>query len=254
MLDGSTNLHHGVPRSFTGAFIQQNISKVDRQEHEDFHAMAGHLPPDFFVRKIVLSSVDWKNAEGLVLPIGFFRDMLGQLLCDDWRKLYKNGVFARPNNDIRGIESDALKSIHVHSHIAAEGYLNAGALEFLHAGTHIPPQDVGYLNNAMNYFEEESPTGVLNAFLRSSNDKGDIKWSKPLLSSVRRDLLETIRLARPEQMRRSYHDRMEHVLESHRAFLRTTAVHWKPNTADYQSIIERNYRQPAFSAFLKQSA
>ncbi len=248
---GYSNRHHGVPRSFLGSSEQSNLSLVDAEEHGLFHAMAGHLPPDYLTRRSMLSSVDWTDRYGKMLPAEVFEDVLNELTPSDWGSMYQPGAI-RSGFQHEWEEKDFAKgAIHVQMQICREQYDVADALNSTLRRQHLSPRRVYFRNAISNFFHEENPTDVLRKYLLDVSDH-DVKWIKPLSMSVRSRLLTALKDGKPEKpsVRRSRD--MEDIMVEHRRRLASCMHSWEPRVTTFETFIASHTETvPMFRDYLQ---
>lgn len=247
MLDGSTNLHHGVPRSFTGTNEDENLSATDIREHAFFHVVTGHQPPDFFHRDVLLSSVDWRSGSGLALPIGFYRDAIKLLLRENWQDCYsENTIRTESRCDF---ELFVCASIHIQNKLIRESYQAADALNFIRSGAHLSPRSKSFLKESSKFFGQHSPAGIMNEFMWARNGKGEYKWSKPVTPEFRFELHKITRSKGLEQPNRKYNRNLEELMQEYRRQLQVRLFDWSPNPEEYREHIDAQPERYPFAHF-----
>lgn len=243
MKPGTSNRHHGVPRSFTGSNDDSNLTTLDEREHARFHLMAGHQPPCFFTRGLLLSSVDWQNAAGSSIPVGAFRAAFAQLMQPDWKNLYVRGTVRDPGQVHSGEEGYwARAAVHLNNRLYEESFLTADAMAYLESGQHPRPSSRGFRSDAMEFFGAVSPPEAAASYFISRTGSGDYKWTKPLLQPVRREMLGVLRGAKPEVRRNKQRAELLQLLEEHRHRLLGCLSGWEPRSRDYERLISADGR------------
>lgn len=247
----TSNRHHGIPRSFLGSSDDRNISIINAQEHADFHAVAGHLPPDYFLRRMILSVVNWKNDRGKSLPANVFQGFLEELTSDKWSQMYQLGTIQEI--DKSETEDDiflARTAIHIQQQICREQYDTADAFHAICQRQHLSPRRVAFRNAAMDFLGRDSPTEALRRYLLDTSYH-DIKWVKPLSLSVRSRLLTLLRKGAPEKPSRHRQRDILDSMEYHRDRLLTCMATWEPRISDFTSVISKHSDIPFFQDYLK---
>jgi hypothetical protein len=251
MHSGYSNRHHGVPRSFLGSGEGTlNLTIVDAQEHADFHEMAGHIPPDYFVRRAVLSMIDWKDSMERRLPSFIFFDLLDELTIKNWHSMYQPGTIRTQIKGDHEKESFAKASIHVHTYLCNEQYAVGDAINAVLRNGNISPERTGFREDITSFFDRDNPAEALRHYLLADNDKGDLKWVKPFDPGIRSRLLSTLRQVKPEKPGRHYKRNVEDILETHRDRLVGCINQWQPRISDFESFIQMNGEVPFFKRYL----
>ncbi len=246
---GYSNRHHGVPRSFLGSSDQSNLSLVDAEEHGLFHAMAGHLPPDYLMRRAILSAADWTDKEGKALPAPLFEGMLAELTPSDWKQLYQPGTIRETFQDVYEEVTFAKAAIHVQMQICREQYDVADALHATLREKHLSPKRVAFRHAMGSFFYHTNPADAIRQYLLDVNEH-DIKWVKPLSMSVRSHVFNVLREGKPERPARNRRRDIYDSLEDHRDRLITCMERWEPRVSEFETVIAHNRAIPFFNQFL----
>lgn len=246
---GYSNRHHGVPRSFLGSSEKGNLSIVDAVEHSDFHTMAGHLPPDYLMRRAILSAADWRDEDGKALPPSVFEGLLEELTVPDWKKMYQPGTIRDAFRDEPEEIQFAKAAIHIQMQICREQYDTADALNATLRQRHLSPKRVAFRGAMNEFFLHSNPADAIRQYLLDVNDN-DIKWVKPLSLSVRSRLLTVLRDGKPEKPARNNQRDMHDVIQEHRDRLVMCMNSWEPRITEFETVIAQNRAIPFFRQFL----
>jgi hypothetical protein len=250
MSSGYSNRHHGVPRSFLGSGEgNRNLSIVDVQEHAQFHEVAGHIPPDYFLRRSILSTVDWRTDMGEALPSDVYFQILDELTVPDWRSMYEHGSIRTHMSAEHDRPLFAKAAIHVQNHVCAEQYAVADALNAVLRNANVSPERTAFRDRLGKFFGNDNPAKALRTFLIDSNDH-DLKWVKPLSQSVRSRILTALTEAKPERPGRYFRRNMEDILEEHRQRLQACIDLWEPRVSQFESFIMQHRELPFFQRYL----
>lgn len=245
-----SNRHHGVPRSFLGSSEGDgNLTVVDAEEHTRFHEMAGHLPPDYFIRKAILSAVDWRSSMGKVLPVEIFANVLDEVRAGNWHSMYQDKTVRTRMHSENENHSFARAAIHIQNHLCDEQYAVSDAIYAVQRNGNIAPERVGFREDILDFFQKENPFAAIRAYLLDST-KTDLKWVKPLELQIRSRLLEILRKSQPEN-KGDYHKRnMEDLLQQHRECLIDCINGWEPRIQKFETFIMQNSRKILYKEFL----
>ncbi len=251
MHSGYSNRHHGVPRSFLGSSEgKRNLTIVDAQEHEDFHDMAGHLPPDYFVRRAALSMIDWKDTRGHSIPLYVYYGLLEEMTATKWHDMYQPGTIRTHMKVDEEKASFAKTSIHIQTHLCSEQYAVGDAINAVLHNGNISPERTSFRSDMTSFFNRENPAEALRQYLLDENNERDLKWVKPLDVSVRSRLLTTLQRVKPEKPGRFYQRNIEDLLERHRSLLMECMNNWEPRISDFEPFIQMHREIPFFNKYL----
>lgn len=233
--------HHCVPHSFDGAAGRVNLARVTEGEHNRFHLMTGHSPPDFFLRRFLIGSMAWEDRNGRSLPPGIFQDVLSILTPEDWRTLYRSGTFIVPHPHDEGEALRKAKAaFHVAWYLDREMSLTMDQIGLL--GIHKRPP-IGLAQESQgihHFFGKDRPHVLMRTFLLDGEDKGELKWVKSMREDVRQELLKIIRSTRMERLlRNGASQRIFDLLLDHHARLVECAKIWQPNLRDHAGTLKR---------------
>lgn len=245
----STNLHHGVPRCFTGTNEDENLSTTDIKEHVGFHGATGYQPPDFYSRELLLASADWRSPSGLALPISFYRDSIELLLRENWQDCYSENTIRDPANTRNDFELFVTASIHIQNRVTKESYQAADAINAIRSKTHLSPRSKGFLRDSSKFFGQHSPAKILNEFMWARNGKGEYKWSKPVTAGFRYDMHKITRSRSLEQPNRKYNHQLEELMQEYRRQLQVRLFNWSPNPEEYREHIDAQPERYPFAHF-----
>jgi hypothetical protein len=226
--DKEINDHHCVSRSFLGSNESINISSIPVQEHNAFHKAAGYRPPDFFLRKLLLSSVHWHDQEGHFIAQGFYDDVLDVLMKDDWRTLYVSSAIKRPS----GGNGQTKSAAHLQLHVYEEQNVASDAIGALAMGKYVCKETRDFVNDVMLFYQTNEPAGVMYKYLTDRNSQEDFKWVKPLLPNIHSELCTLAKRARVEYMAKENRAKLMQRLMHHRHDLVECAQSWQPSLHD----------------------
>lgn len=233
--DEEINDHHCVSHSFLGSNEGINITKVPVHEHNAFHKAAGYRPPDFLLRKLLLSSVHWHDQNGHFISQGFYDDALDALMRDDWRTLYVPSAIKRPN----GGNGHTKPAMHLQLHVYEEQNVASDAIGALAMGRYVCKETRDFVNNIMMFFKTNMPVSVVYKYLTDVNKDRERKWVKPLLPDVHSELCTLAKKARVEHMQKKNRAKLMQRLMQHRHDLVESAQNWQPSLHDsFDAIVE----------------
>ncbi|MDD4627906.1 MAG: hypothetical protein PHE68_00740 [Candidatus Peribacteraceae bacterium] len=227
--------HHCVPHSFDGAATRVNLSKVTQAEHNSFHQMTGHSPPDFFLRRFLIGSVGWMDQKGRSLSPSLYQDVLSILTPNDWRDLYQTGTFIVPHGRDQGEALRKAKAaFHVAWYLDREMSLIMDQIGLL--GIHkLPPYGtVQEMQGIHHFFGKDRPHVLMRTFLLDGQDAGELKWVKSLREDVRQELLTVLRTTKLERLTSNgSSQRIFDLLLDHHSRLVECTKNWQPNLRNH---------------------
>jgi len=228
----TTNQHHGMPRSFDGGNDSSvNITTIDIEEHDLFHQLAGHLPPDFLIRQKVLETIGWHDGKFRMLPPSFYDDMFAILTPHDWRELYHSRTFRMPSSAQKAKSHAAL---HIFTSLGAEITQIHDAIACLGGSKdYIAQTSQNALKNFMFFFRAKSPVRSMQNYLADTNEVREYKWTKPLIQSTRRDLGTALSDTRLETMTANSHERIIWILRNQKKHIERSQEEWEPTFDQY---------------------
>ena len=232
--------HHCVPHSFDGAGNRVNLSKVPERDHNNFHHMTGHSPPDFFLRRFLIGSVAWQDNRDRSLPPGMYSDVLSILTPEDWRTLYQPGTFVTPHPHDEGEALRKAKAaFHVAWYLDREMSLIMDQIGLL--GIHkLPPLGTAQeMQGIHHFFGKDRPHVLMRMFLLDGQEVGELKWVKPMRADIRQELLKILRTSKLERLTANGSSRkIFDLLLDHHARLVECAKIWQPNLRDHAGTLK----------------
>ena len=250
---GASNEHHGLPRSFTGSSDICNLTRVNEYEHEEFHTMAGHAPPDFFIRTLMLSSIRWRDENDKGIPPAMIADVINAVMKDDWRDNYSKKAFLSPEKCPQSFHRFAIASIHIHEHLLREQQLTCQSAKRIFKAKKSAEDAVLFRQSAAAFFHvnDADPLKTISRFLTSESRIHGIKWSKPLHNDIRSALVEIVRHP-TEYIGKRRSETIRDVLSQHRENLVSCLSHWQPNISAYLPYIQNKAKERMFQLFLEE--
>jgi len=226
------NDHHGVPQSFLGSNDgKTNITRMPVSLHNAFHHMAGHLPPASFMRKLMLSSVNWHEEDGKMLPPGLCKDVLEEFTPKDWRHLYQNGAI-RPVDEQNATNGQTKSAIHIYLNLWEEQRLVADAFQALGVSQYISKDSRAFTKDAMLFFNTDNPVNAMHGYLTAENDHEQRLWTKPLRNNLNREMSKLTASVVTEHLTLTSRKKLLQTLNDHHMRLSDRAKQWEPVMAD----------------------
>ncbi len=241
--------HHGVPFSFTGSNESLNLSEIQKGIHNYFHRMAGHSPPCFVGRKILIASTDWRSISGYGIPVEYYRDALGALMKDNWKHLYRTEAIRPETSEER--ENFARGAIHLYMHLAQEKDFTEDARNARGGIVNVSSHRQKFLKNALSFFETKKPTEAIKRLMNQTNEKGEYRWTKPFAKGARRRINEFAPYTKLQTIRRDDKEELRELLAEHSRKISEVMRIWEPNITTYANVIQELKNQPFFEAFLR---
>lgn len=241
------NDHHGLPRSFLGSSDQTvNISRLYKYEHDAFHQVAGHLPPDGFLRTVTLSSIGWKNPSGLSIEEDFYRELLSQLTPLTWESMYQRAAI---NHFLRQDEPDryGMAALHMHQLLQSEMRVVRQIIQSLLVGSLEQTQPLQKTIRYLDFFRRDNPVSAMYAFLTEISEDGDKKWAKPLNPSVYSKLCSVTKNPLLVYRRRSTYSHLLKLMEGHLQRLVVVSREWTPHLREVEDNLSLRTRENIYA-------
>ncbi len=225
------NDHHCVPRSFLGSNADINVSRLSVPEHDAYHRVAGFRPPDFLIRKVLLASINWHDAEGKMIPARLYQEAFMLLTPDDWRSFYDSSSMRRIEEAPNG--NGATKAaVHVHMHLWEEQAMVAEAIASVGISRYLSPQVRDFSNNFMSFFRTDDPIAALRNYLQDSSETKERKWTKPLTPSAFSHFCDLTKSKVNEVMSVNSRQQLLTALVDHHVQLNRCIGRWQPSVID----------------------
>lgn len=197
------NEHHGVPRSFLGSSVDENITKLYADEHAAFHKLAGHVLPDAFLRLQTLHTAFWTSHSGKMLPVGLVRDLLATTSDLNWRTPYTHEAI----HDVSAVGQKRvmMASVHLRVLLLKERRILLNLCRSILLEEKLDDSHCQIVQNTMNFFGSNDPIQALWGFQMSKTSKHERKYTKPCNPTYHYDVSHALSSAHLEH--RSRHDR-----------------------------------------------
>lgn len=229
----TTNKHHGVPYSFGGSNnVESNISYVEIGEHNMFHKVTGHLPPDFLMRLNVIRMVGWGDSKGRVPTAEYFGDMFSVLTPDSQNSLYNRKAIRPVDSMTRAMQSQI--ALHVFNALGEESRYIHDAIKYLGGSKDYVERETRYrLETFMAFFRNSNPIRAINSYLTDTNEDGQLKWTKPLNPNIQADVKQISNTTRLEYVSSQWVARMIRILSGQKKEVEKRQETWQPSLHGY---------------------
>lgn len=234
----SSNDHHCVSRAFLGSYASVNITRMDAVGHSQFHRIMGYSTPDFMMRNICLSSINWHEKDGRKIPFDWYKKVLGFLSPSDWRSLYLDETFRNPHEV--GNETLLQSAVHIRLHLLEEQQKTNDAIRAVLMAEYLKRPTVEYSMNAMLLFgNAPRPVETVYHFLTEANESGDRKWTRPMKPADFNQLRGLTRNCESQEVDISYPEKLMRLLDEHSARLNKWMHSWQIHgTGDASKLAE----------------
>lgn len=230
------NEHHGVPRSFLGSSTSENLTKLYAAEHTEFHAIAGHIPPDAFLRIQTLQFCTWHDGEGKMIPVSLIEELLVSTSDTDWTTPYEpQAIFSIENSSANRV---TMAAVHLRRLLLQERSLLSRLLHFkAEQRKSIVPLEK--IQRTFEFFGTENLLDVFRDFQASRTSTQERKFTKPCTPDYHGRICSVLHEAQPERRTRPLNQRIDEVLVQQWQNLQSRFQTYTPKLEDYpEAIIE----------------
>ncbi len=218
MARGETcNDHHGVPRSSGGSDEHINISYVNKERHDQFHAWAHNRRPCLNTRLVALHSIGLD--QGAMHP-ETIQTLFEITTMRDWYKLYYGDAFKNITKFSAPAASQEIFDA-LGNHITEERLCLQQTLGALTGRGSFPVKDHLILPRCLRFFNESTPARALQEMYTEDANRHGLAWVKPMQQQTRTHILFALKrdnsLRRPKDLTRQLQivlkKQLDHILQ-----------------------------------------